>query len=408
MTDRDHSYIRKRARYAYPLQGGLFLAAQITVLLLWAVWRVPPVYTEAVRCRLRSFRPIGTTLSGGLDSSSVTALAAKQSPSQPLHAFTAVPRHDTKDAVVTEQFGDESAFAKQVVAQHPNILHHQISAENMTPVGGIKQMLAVQGAAGHASSNYYWLLALLMAVQHQKVGTLLTGQGGNGTVSWDGLPRLAERVRASGWRRTLYHQLWAMWRQFSPWSKRPQIDWQQTAIAPAFAHKVALSERYAQQQSRRSGPIAMRQRIILPGRSVLGDRWALLGNAFGIEIRDPTYDKRVIEYTFSIPDKHFRSIRDDRHVIRHALIGVLPEGVRTNRKRGRQSADLAYRLRDSSDEVMATLAKLKRSHCTQYIDLNKLQNVFQTGVNTVTPQHTNKLVHTLMRGIDAGLYLYEG
>ena len=55
------------------------------------------IIDEAVRCRMRSAYPVGTELSGGLDSSSVTVLAARVARErlEPLHTFTAVFEEET-------------------------------------------------------------------------------------------------------------------------------------------------------------------------------------------------------------------------------------------------------------------------------------------------------------------------
>src|SRR5205085_1809095 len=51
------------------------------------------LFTEAVRCRLRSAYPVGAFLSGGLDSSSIVCVARelkRQAGGPPLHTFSAI------------------------------------------------------------------------------------------------------------------------------------------------------------------------------------------------------------------------------------------------------------------------------------------------------------------------------
>ena len=80
------------------------------------------IYDEAVRCRLRSHHPVETTLSGGLDSSSVTALAscALGGLGKRLTAFTAVPVYDTSASVEPTRFDDETDFAAATAAHCSN------------------------------------------------------------------------------------------------------------------------------------------------------------------------------------------------------------------------------------------------------------------------------------------------
>jgi asparagine synthase (glutamine-hydrolysing) len=64
------------------------------------------VFEEAVRCRTRSLTTIGSLLSGGLDSSAITAVAAHAG--APVEAFTIHGQHPTSD---------ERVFAQQVAAR---------------------------------------------------------------------------------------------------------------------------------------------------------------------------------------------------------------------------------------------------------------------------------------------------
>lgn len=375
------------------------------------------VYDEAVRCRLRSYRPVGVTLSGGLDSGSVTALAARElvRRGQRLTAFTAVPIYDTTQTVGPQRFGDETHFAAATAAHWANVDHILLDSANVTPVQGIRRTLAVVPEPDHAAGNDFWIIDLLDQAQAHGLGTLLTGQGGNATVSWTGAPELRSRLAAfhNGWKEGLRRNLplW-MLRPLMRWRTRSQ-DWSGAAIHPDFARRIALSRRriaamgqdIALPESWR-GPRDKRYAIIQPGASRLGDLWAQQGAAAGLEVRDPTQDKRVMVYTLAMPDPVFDSPDGgDRWVIRAAMAGLLPDEVRLNRKRGRQAADLAGRLLASADEVEAALAVVDSPPASRYVDVTKLRQAWADVQREVTALTTHRAGTILLRGLMAGFFL---
>ncbi|MCP4416160.1 MAG: asparagine synthetase B [Chloroflexi bacterium] len=378
------------------------------------------IFAEAVRCRLRSYRPIGVTLSGGLDSGSVTALAARelQKRGKSLTAFTSVPLYDTSQSVSSNRFGDETEYAQCTANSYDNIDHNLISAEQISPVAGLKQMLTILNEPGHAGGNYFWIVSLFKAAQQLGIGTLLTGQGGNATVSWIGAPELSsmtQLIQQQGWKAGLKSMMPAPLLRAYQLRRLNQISWDGSAIHPAFASRLALARQHIEAASngrdapyRWRSPIDKRLSIIKPGDSLVGFIWAEMGAAFGMEVRDPTFDKRVMTYTLSIPDHHFVGQNGlDRRIIRAAMVGILPDPVRLNQKRGRQAADLGYRLRDSADEVNAALNSLAQTQAAAYLDIEKMQGAFTNVVNDVNKHHTGRASTVLMRGLDAGLFLKD-
>ncbi len=376
------------------------------------------VYDRAVRDRLRSHRPVGVALSGGLDSGSVTALAARAlgETGKRLTAFTAIPIYDTSGTVGPKRFGDETHFASATAAFWPNVDHHLLDSAGVTPIEGIRRVLAIMPEPAHAASNYFWIVDLLAQAKAHGLGTLLTGQGGNATVSWTGAPALRSRMAAfrnGGLKDGLRHNLPA-------WALRPVMtlrarnqQWTGAAIHPEFARRIGLAQRRIDAmrhditlpESWRC-PQDQRYAVIQPGTSRIGDLWARQCASAGLEVRDPTFDKRVTAYTLSLPDAIFDGPDgEDRHLMRAAMAGLLPDEVRLNTRRGRQSADLAGRLLASGEEVEASLSEVDMPRANTYLDLSKLRRAWADVCQEATAQSTHRAGTILLRGVMAGLYL---
>jgi asparagine synthase (glutamine-hydrolysing) len=375
------------------------------------------VYDRAVRDRLRSHRPVGVTLSGGLDSGSVTALAARAlgEQGQRLTAFTAVPLYDTSQTVGPKRFGDETHFASLTAAHWPNVDHHLLKSAHISPIQGIRRTLEIMPEPSHAAGNYFWITDLLDQAKATGLGTLLTGQGGNATVSWTGAPELRSRAAAfrGGWKEGVRRNLplWAL-RPLMAWRIQRQT-WSGASIRSDFAQRVQLAQRRAAAiggditllESWRT-PRDKRYAIIQPDGSRVGDLWARQGAAAGLEVRDPTLDKRVMAYTLAVPDPIFDSSDGaDRWMMRAAMAGLLPDEVRLNRKRGRQSADLAGRLLARRDEVEAALVAVDAAPANAYVDAAKMRQAWAAVQAEATALATHRAGTILLRGLLAGLFL---
>jgi len=378
------------------------------------------VYTEAVRCRLRTHRPVGATLSGGLDSGSVTALAARelQQRGQRLAAFTSVALHDVENTVGPNRFGDELAYAQASATHCSNVDLYPVNAANMTPIAGARRSITLLQEPLFAASNFYWMLELLQTAQGQGLGVLLTGQGGNATVSWRGWPELHSlrlMRKRHGWRGVARHLLPTALLRAVQLARSRRARWQHSAIKPEFARRLNLARRRAAAIGGDDSPVescktarAVRHSMMQPGSNMVGGIWAELGAAFQMEIRDPTLDRRVMSYTYSIPDHVFAGENgEERRLIRAAMDGLLPDTVRLNRERGRQAADLGRRLQTSADEVEDMLARLKKGPALNYLNLARMREVWADVQADPGPLTTHRATTILMRGIGAGFFLNE-
>lgn len=384
-----------------------------------------PIYDRAVRDRLRADRGLGVMLSGGLDSGSVTSLAARALLARGgrLKAYTSAPIRDVTHTVDGNRFGDEVPFARAVASSLGNVDLVEIRSLEITPIQGIRRALQIHHEPSHASSNTYWIIDVLSTAARDGVGCMLTGQGGNATISWTGMPfsrRTRRLIAVRRWKaaiqRLAYPHLPVSWiRAMRHRLHDHSIDWTHTAILPDFALRIRLAEQYIEGTGTTTNPeewhspLQQRYATIMPGRSFGGAIWAEYGAAHGLEVRDPTFDKRVMEFVLAVPEREFSGPNgSDRWLIRSAMNGLMPDQVRLSARRGRQAADLGFRLLRAATEVEAALDEIAASHLArEYLGLERMRSVWkalQQDVNAVT---THQAVTILTRGIMAGLFLKQ-
>jgi asparagine synthase (glutamine-hydrolysing) len=393
-------------------------------------------YRTAVRSRLRSTRSVGATLSSGLDSASVTVLAAGvlNDRGNKLVAFTSVPMYPAEHLFGSR--ADEWPLAHAVADQYPNIEHIPVRAEAVTPIAGIRRALNIFRAPMHAAVNQFWIIAMLDEARSRGIGTLLSGQLGNGSISWSGgrdriFCLLAHGKWDEGWRslaawrsyhghswfRTIKHHI--LRPLLNPiWSRRHQLlhpfdpPWREYApIQPEFARRLGLRKtmRASGHDARFSKPIAPakeRQLTIFRNGSVAGPIWHAFGSAFHLEVRDPTSDIRLIEFCLGVPDEQYVYRGGDRMLLRRAMEGLLPLDVRCSTQRGKQAADVTLRLLDHVNEVDTVLDQLGASPAAAgYLDIKAMRHAWEELQAHQTPRTTIHTASLLLRGIMAGLFL---
>jgi asparagine synthase (glutamine-hydrolysing) len=394
-------------------------------------------YRRAVRSRLRTVRPVGTTLSSGLDSGSVTTLAAEalRARGERLTAFTSVPLH-AAEHLVHGATADEWPLAHAVAERWDNIEHVPIRAQAHSPLAAVKRGLRLWDQPLHGATNMFWVLDLYAAAQTRGLGVLLTGHMGNGGISWSGgrnrifylfmngqwnagRQALAEwhTYHKRSWLNAVRSQLlWPVLGSF--WQQRNRLlrpgmpSWTGIgALTPAFARRTHL--RAAARQSHLHAlfarPLTPKQERVLMmtvNSAAAGPLEHAAGATFGLELRDPTADVRLLEYCFGLPNELYANQGRERLLVRQAMDGLLPPAVQWNTRRGRQAADVALRLLDHRAEMDAVLAHIAVSPIvTEYVDVGALQTAWVALQKHVTPQTTGQAMLLLMRGVMGGLFL---
>jgi asparagine synthase (glutamine-hydrolysing) len=390
------------------------------------------IFTEAVNCRLRSYRPVGSLLSGGLDSGSIATLAANSlaQNNQQLSTFSSIPLHDTASTVSDAQFGDESPLIQEICKAAGNIDAHYINANNITPMTGIKRILDIFEQPELGAANMYWLVALLEKIQRQGIGTVLHGDMGNFTISWAGnrdqyLLALLKQGRGL----SFINELKA-WQQFNHSSMHRAIKSQlikplMPHVAKSYLRMLGFSNRFdilnnhfvetivrpheeSLEKSNNLKYVASPHREIYASyKSGLNTTPFELGAAFGLEIRSPAIDKRVLSFCLGIPQNQYTRDGQERLLIRRAMSGKMPQRVLWNKRRGRQAADISQRVLASKLEIDTLLKTLKQSNFAgQYLNLEYLTRIFDglSNESEPTPGSAQKS-GLLLRGLNIGLFL---
>jgi asparagine synthase (glutamine-hydrolysing) len=391
----------------------------------------------AVHRQMRSAYPIGCLLSGGLDSSSVSALAARAltGKNQRLLAFTGIPRRNFNGAVPDGCYADETPYVDAIQRHVGTLDVEYVQNDGCDDFAQLERFFIALDGPVRNPTNFGWMLAILQRARARGRRVLLSGLYGNYTISWNGWSQTVGHMLHG--RLLLAYRQWQHYYRSTPYSRwvalrkllvEPLIParlgnwadrrrhpfrigpWQDHApIRADFAAAIALDARaqkaghdflYRLRPDERARGLAQIDYI--------GDWNAAEKAVTGVEVRDPTADMDVISYCFGVPPEQYLAEGIDRSLIRRAMWGLLPENVLTNRLSGLQGADWHEKLDSQRGELEFQIAELSKSPLARRtIDLARLENAIKNW--PTGGWHTAEIFReynlALSRGIAGGRFL---
>lgn len=382
-----------------------------------AAERARELIDQAVADRLRGGGDIvASHLSAGLDSSAVTESAARQlgGSGKRLIAYTAVPSGNYPDR--TRSLANEGILAKLLASQAGNIDHVEIQ--------GTKSLLDVFDRNVRLWErpvpnpfNDLWWSAITDDAASRGASVVLNAPMGNIGLSHSGDERLSELLAAFRW----------------------------GELAQAFSARRRLrQEGLARLVNATVGPLLPRSvsRLIARGRGIGADNLFLLksgdslneatiaqdslrrrlqliawtdpgsfnaGAAAGwhVDMRDPTADRRLMEFALGLPTEFYWNGGLGRGLARRAMEGRLPAAVVEEQRKGRQSADWFSVLVRDRDALIAEAEALGQSQAAEVIDWRAIRNALQTMPDLEPRSLKAKRVYgyALVQSLSAGHFL---
>jgi asparagine synthase (glutamine-hydrolysing) len=397
------------------------------------------IFTEAVRCRLRSAFPVVSHLSGGLDSSAVTCVARDilaETGKTPLHTISSIFDKITEC--------DERPFINAVLEQG-GLIPHYVHGDEFGPLSNLDSIFQYEDEALLGPSHFYpWIVNCTAKELGLRIS--LDGFDGDTTVShgvarltelgrqgkWQtliqeakaiaphhnispyavfrhyGLPFLRDLVKQWRWiefaravqlihkhfgasRKLLiiYHGIKPIWEQIQRFWKggHKQRTSSHSSLSETplvnhhFAEHIRLDERIQTLNPPRESPLTLKEehwRSLNQGiLAYTLEQMDQYAAMFSLEARHPFMDKRLIEFCVALPAEQKLYQGWGRMVMRRALAGILPEKIQWRGGKTNMSPNFNDGLLNRDRQILDQVMSHKVKHLEKYINLDFLQAAYQ-------------------------------
>jgi asparagine synthase (glutamine-hydrolysing) len=345
-------------------------------------------FDRAVADRLRGSQAgVASHLSAGLDSSTVTATAARllAPGGGRLTAFTAVPREGYSATPAVEIIPDEGPHAAAVAALYPNIEHVLVRSSG-SPVSSLDRNFFLNERPVLNLCNSVWINRIHDIARERGLRILLSGARGNMSISYDGMPFLTQ-LASRGRLLRLARESWSLvregtrvgtvaaqtigpflpgiaWRAISRIRGRGRRLTDYTAINPDAIAAMRLEQLAAERgldPNYRPRRDAHESRLWTLGRVDPGNynKGTLAG--WGLDTRDPTADRRLIEFCLSVPLEQYLRNGRRRALARSAFADRLPGIVVEEKRKGYQAADWYEGLTEARGAIAEEVERISAS-----------------------------------------------
>ncbi|MFZ9035259.1 MAG: asparagine synthetase B family protein [Francisellaceae bacterium] len=323
------------------------------------------IFNEVVASRLRVYGDVASHLSGGLDSSSVTAIAASQlkQANRSLLSFGLIHKPQTTN--LANWSVDDSLLMDALVADYDNIDLIKLHLPETSFCLNLHHYHYYAEMAIRNGYNRLWMEDIIIRAQHKNIDVILTGQMGNMGFSWQG--------DNSRFQSRLKHAIGRYIRLVEDVFFLPQ--WQaSSAVSPEFARAKKLVWKCF-----KTPLFVLKGRHSIAGLieciGDIGQAYAPLEAHFGIEHRDPTADVRLLEFCQAIPASQFGNETEGRRLmVKKAMKGSLPDAILNRTDHGAQAANW-YEIFDREQIFYRLiLARLKTSPFRRFFDVENMMD----------------------------------
>lgn len=363
-----------------------------------AVLETKTTFEQAVKRQMVSDVPVGSYLSGGMDSGSITAIAAGQVPR--LSTFTC--GFDMSAVSGVEMNYDERRDA-ELMANHFKTQQY----EQIINAGDIRWSLPrlvyhlEDLRVGMSYPNFY-----ISQLASKFVKVCLQGTGGDEL--FGGYPWRYYRVFDSIDQKDFFNQYYAFWQRLVPEDDKKQLFQNHVSSEIDFDQPRGIFEKvflfndklsYDRPEDHINNSLYFEIKTFLPGLLFVGDK---LGMAHGLEERFPFLDNELVDLAMRIPVRHklgnlenevrkidenlemkkkvYREFDDGKNVLRRAMRDFIPEAIINRKKQGFSAPDESW-YRGENAQYVKDLLLNKKTVSTEFINPEYKEKIINEHIN---------------------------
>jgi asparagine synthase (glutamine-hydrolysing) len=366
------------------------------------------IFSEAVRCRLNSIKPLGAELSGGIDSAGIAAYMQTffTNSSNPFYFFSHIMPDYALEKI--QPYNDERENIK-LICNHLKINSYKfIDARKKAIIPSLELNLDINAMP---TQQHYQAFsdALYECANELNINVLLSGFGGDELVSFFGagffnqlfidkrfdllfkelqykyshskikvLKKLL-LIFAEIYFRRLYKYYQKYFNQSLHWSI---IKYKNASLNPEFEKRLKIHEK-VKYYSQNAEPKCFNNRELWHiNHHHISQRLEysqISANHFNIEYRYPMFDRRLIEYVLSVPYYYKVKSGKNRYLYRKTIENLLPpEIVWKEKGQGASIPSVMCRLINDKSKIINFINEAENENIgKEYIDYKKLIDWFQ-------------------------------
>jgi asparagine synthase (glutamine-hydrolysing) len=363
-----------------------------TISLEDATFETERLLAKAVAKQMVADVPVGSYLSGGMDSGSLSVMASKHV--NRLFTFTA-------GFEMSEVNGVESGYDERIDAELTANFIKSEHYEQVLNAGDIKWALPKvvwhleDLKVGMSYPNYY-----ISRLASKFVKVCLQGTGGDEL--YGGYPWRYYRIYQSLDQKTFFNNYYGFWQRLTNDNEKIKL------FQPEIYNKINVSEpreifekvfifnkdlKYNTPEEHIQNSLYFEIKTFLPGLLLVGDKLAM---ANGLEERFPFLDNDLVNFAQKIPIKHklgnlafmkkidenqfgnkknaYSEFDDGKSVLRKAMKDILPEKIVNRKKQGFSAPDESWYRGENATYVKELLLG-KNISCHEFIQPSFIEKV---------------------------------